>query len=256
MKTLAICNFKGGVAKTTTAYYLGVLCAHAGLKTLLVDLDPQANLTERFLREVGADDKTWPPYSVAQVLGGAAPSVDLGQAVYITPLRDLSLCPATFDLANVALGLLNDVVSGRTALRRALRAPHVGRRFDLVIVDTPPEAGVLLVNALLAADGVLLPAKPEDAELAGVTRVIGIVDHIRREFERDLPVVLGTVATLIDTRTNRHADGLDLMRHSKLAPLRHTVPQRNGDSRDGDLRDAYGRLADFVVDWVEEGDHA
>ena len=243
MKVVSVCNNKGGCGKTATAYNLGMILAGEGLRTLLVDLDPQANLTERFV--LGRAECT-----IADVLGGA-PDVTMHHAI-LEVAQDgfLHLCPSEFQLTNVAVGLLSDAVRGRTALARALRS--VAGNYDVVLVDCPPEAGILLVNALLAADGVLLPAEPEPAALAGVKRVVEIVEMIRTEFERERPVVLGTLATRIDLRTNRHLDGLEIMRASTLAPLWAEIPLRNGDGRDRALLDAYEPVADRVCQWLAE----
>jgi len=247
MKTIAICNHKGGTAKTTSVYHIGRLLAEAGLRTLLIDLDPQANLSFRFDYESD--------YTVADVLGGALdPRVTLAETVAVVHeggriVERLDLCPSEMQLANTAVGLLNDAVRGRTALRRALA--EVRTAYDFCLLDCPPEAGIMLVNALLAADGVLCPAEPEADALLGVRRVAEIVDHIRREFERETPVVLGTIATKVDLRTNRHREGLKTMQASLLAPLRAVVPERNGDQRDGLLRTAYQAVADYLIAWGE-----
>lgn len=243
MRTIAICNNKGGVAKTTTAYFLGCLAAERACRTLLVDLDPQFNLTDRFYL-YGKPDPT-----IADVLGGV-PGITMRDTLLDnTGTRHLHLCPSEFQLANVAVSLLSDAVRGRTALGRALRT--VADDYDLVLIDCPPEAGILLVNALLAADGVLLPAEPEADALAGATRVTEIIQQIRTEFERERPSILGTLATRVDLRTNRHDQGLGIMRQSTLAPLWAEIPLRNGDGRDRDLRLAYAPVADRLLSWME-----
>lgn len=244
MKTIAIANNKGGCAKTTTAYHLGLALAAHGQRTLLVDLDPQANLTERFYNQGYS-----PPTTVADVLGAALP---IEKAIYaFTSDRDLHLLPSEFQLANVAFGLLNDAVLGRTALRRAL-AP-LADQYDLALVDCPPEAGILLVNALLAADAVICPAEPEEAAFAGIKRVVEMVDIIRREYDRSTPAVLGSIATRVDQRTNRHMDGLVLMEKSQRAPLLAIIPERNGANRDRNLLDAYAPVAAHILDWMTKG---
>ena len=237
MKTIAIANNKGGCAKTTSSYYLGHLLAAAGLRTLLIDLDSQANLTERLLYAPST-------YTIADVLGGAAKTVKLLDAVCLVT-KTLFVCPSESQLANVALGLLNDPIRGRTALRRALQNT-ADDEFDIVLVDCPPEAGILLVNALLAADYVICPAEPEPDALAGIKRVCEMVDFIRQDDERETPRVLGTVATRVDNRTNRHQDGIDLMHRSKMAPLLAVIPERNGEGRDRDLMLAYRKVAEIV----------
>lgn len=252
MKTLAIANHKGGSGKTTSTYYLGILLAEIGLRTLLIDLDAQANLTGRFVDEIGETSLT-----IADALGGAVePKVTLREVVVPVGAKvPLFLAPSELQLANTAVGLLNDAVRGRTALRRAMAS--VREQFDICLIDCPPEASILLVNALLTADCVLCPAEPEVDALTGVKRICEIVDQIRTEFDRETPVVMGTVATSVDARTNRHRDGLEIMKRSTLAPLRAIVPQSNGEQRDKQLRYSYELLAVRLQKWIEgESDHA
>lgn len=239
MKTICVANNKGGCAKTTTTEHLGVLLADHWGRVLLVDLDPQFNLTKRF--PTGGSAET-----IATVLGGAAPGVEMKAAICQVRER-LHLCPSEFNLANVALGLLNDPIRGRTALRRALRS--VAGQYDVCLVDCPPEAGILLVNGLLAADGVLLPAEPEMDALDGAQRVTEMVRYIRDDDGGVAPMVLGTVATRVDSRTNRHLDGLELMRKA-ATPLLGVIPERNGERRERDLRWAYRAVADGMLDWL------
>lgn len=161
----------------------------------------------------------------------------------------LFLAPSELQLANTAVGLLNDAVRGRTALRRALAS--VSGQYDICLIDCPPEAGIMLVNALLTADGVLCPAEPESDALAGIRRVVEIVGHVRREFERETPVVIGALATRVDLRTNRHREGLELMKRSLLAPCRAVIPEANGEARDERLRFAYGPVVMRLQKWLE-----
>jgi chromosome partitioning protein len=242
MKTIAIANNKGGCGKTATTYCLGKLLAEMGISTLLVDLDPQANLTEALLL---ADN---PAKTIADVLGGAAPESGLDGAIWpVAGPNVLWLCPSEFQLANTALGLLNDAVKGRTALRRALRlAPAY---IQCVLIDCPPEAGILLANALFAADGVILPAEAEEAAFAGVRRVVEMADFIRSDRESETPAVLGMIATRIDSRTTRHQDGIEQMEASSI-PLLGVVRERNGASRERDLLNEYRPIANGLAAWI------
>lgn len=252
MKTLMIANFKGGCGKTTTAFHLGRLLAGSRLRTLLVDLDPQANLSGRFSSALG-----W-SHTIDDVLGGAA-AARCGIEEAITNVVGsldgrLHLVPACDELANVALGLLHDVIVGRMALRRALR--QVQNNYDLVIIDCPPEAGILLANALFASDGVLLAAEPEEDALAGAAKVVEMAATVREDRERATPAVLGLVAARVDLRTNRHQAGLAYMQNSPaLAPLWGVIPERNGQLRDQELTLAYQPVAERIASWVKgEGD--
>ncbi|MEZ4684164.1 MAG: ParA family protein [Caldilineaceae bacterium] len=252
MKTIAICNFKGGCGKTTTAYHVGRLMAGHRHKTLLVDLDPQANLTGRFTTT------RW-QHTIDSVLGGAtAARCSLDQAIRYTEMVDgyLDFVPSSDELANVALGLLHDVIVGRMALRRALRS--VDAMYDLAIVDCPPEAGILLANALFAADGIILAAEPEEDALVGARRVVEMAAAVREDRERETPAVIGIVATRIDLRTTRHAAGVAyLQQHmATFGPTLSSIPERNGQLRDQELTLAYQPVAEAVEQWLKGGDHA
>lgn len=220
--------------------------AEIGLRTLLIDLDAQANLTGRFVDVIGEEVAP----TVADALGGAIdPKVTLREVIVAARTdAPLFLAPSELQLANTAVGLLNDAVRGRTALRRAMAS--VKGQFDVCLIDCPPEASIMLVNALLTADRILCPAEPEADALTGVKRICEITDHVRREFERETPIVMGTIATSVDLRTNRHRDGMEIMKRSTLAPLRAVIPQANGDQRNERLRFAYGPLAVRLQKWV------
>lgn len=239
MKVLSVANFKGGCGKTTTAYHLARLLSHRRVKTLVVDLDPQHNLTDLFLADVGGA-------TVADVLGGLAPALPIERALHPIDVQ-LTLIPSEFTLANVALGLLSDVVKGRSALRRALR--QIDGWYQCVIVDCPPEAGILLANALIASDGVLLPAEPEPAAIAGIKAVADMAQMIRDELERETPAIVGTIAARVDVRTNRHAAGIAQLR-SLPAPLLGEIPERNGLLREQELLLAYAPVAEKLCEWL------
>jgi chromosome partitioning protein len=246
MKTIIVANNKGGCGKTTTAYHLGRLLAGHRHRTLLVDLDPQANLSGRFT-------PTW-DLTIDDVLGGAtAARCTMAQAT-IEVANHLHLVAASDDLANVALGLLHDVIVGRMALRRALRS--VEPLYDVAIIDCPPEAGILLANALFAADGILLVAEPEDDALTGAQRVAAMAAAVREDRERTTPTVIGIVAARVDLRTNRHQAGLVYMQKTtQFGPFLGFVPERNGQLRDQELTLAYQPVAEHLETWIKgEGD--
>lgn len=250
MKTVIVANNKGGCGKTTTAYHLGRLMAGSRRRVLLVDLDPQANLSGRFTAH-------W-DNTINDVLGGATAARCGAQEACIEVGVDghLHLMPSSDELANVALGLLHDVIVGRMALKRALR--QVQDRYDLAIVDCPPEAGILLANALFAADGILLAAEPEEDALAGAQRVVQMAAAVREDRERETPAVLGLVATRIDLRTKRHDAGLIYaMQHAEtFGPIWGRIPERNGQLRDQELTLAYQGVGDQLCWWLCGGDDA
>lgn len=188
-RTIAIANQKGGVAKTTTVASLGGALAELGRKVLLVDLDPQACLTY----SLGLDPDNL-EFSMHDVLLGR---VDV--RLVITPTDEgPDLLPATIDLAGTEAHLLTR--TGREyVLRMALE--EVADDYDLILIDCSPSLGVLTVNALTAADDVLIPMQCETLSHRGVRQLLDTVHDVRRLCNRDL-TVLGVLPTMYDSRTN------------------------------------------------------
>jgi chromosome partitioning protein len=167
---ITVTNQKGGVAKTTTAQSLGAGLNLMGYKVLLIDLDPQANLTHA----VGVKD---PSKSVLDVLTGA---LSLAEAVIYQPHNDdndfVDILPATAELA-AAEKILKD--TGREfKLREALDSIEL--QYSFIVIDTPPSLGILTVNALTAADRIIIPAQADDFSLQGIAELYNTISVIRR----------------------------------------------------------------------------
>jgi chromosome partitioning protein len=187
---IAITNQKGGVGKTTTAINLAVALAQKGLKTLLVDLDPQANSSMSFL------DIHEPRRSIYEALTEADVHLpDILVAVERTP--NLWIAPSNIALAKIEAKLLGELDS-HFRLKDELQA--VQDRFDFTIIDTPPTLGIITVNALVAATHVLIPVQASYFALEGTDDLLETVDKIKVRANPQLQI-LGALITLFDKRT-------------------------------------------------------
>ena len=239
---LTICNHKGGVAKTTTAYHLANAAAHRGVRPLLIDLDPQSNLT----RMCGGRLPGAP--TIGDVLGGVhSPTANLRQAKEYISFDNIGggyLVPSDIGLENVAVGLMTRDFGRLTALAGAIE--RSGSDHALIIIDTPPNAGILTLNALVASTHVIACADPEEDAIAGVQRIAAIIGQIEQDRGRE-PALLGTLATRVDSVLGRHADGLAAMQAPTMPPLLGEIPKRAGRDADKALAVAYGPIAEIVL---------
>ncbi len=214
-RVIAIANQKGGVGKTTTAINLAAALASAELRILLVDLDPQGNSTSG----LGIDKNTL-SCSVYEVLTGSIPARD---AILGTELDGLALLPANHDLIGATVELV-DIAGREKLLARALDS--TGADYDYILVDCPPSLGLLTVNALVAADSILIPVQCEYFALEGLSDLFGTLARIRDAFNPRLEVE-GVLITMYDDRLNLSAQIRDNVRGHLGAQLLETVIPRN-----------------------------
>ena len=189
---IAVMNQKGGVGKTTLTVNLGAALGHLGKEVLLLDLDPQANLSIHLNVDIHNLS-----CSVYDVLVGGEP---LANAVLKHLRPGVSLVPANIDLSGAEVELVNAV--GRETLLRDALVPYVEEHpVDFVFFDCPPSLGILSLNALAAAEEVFIPIQTEFFALQGLAKLLGVIDLIARRLNRSLH--LGRVIpTLYDTRTS------------------------------------------------------
>jgi len=187
---LAMCNQKGGVGKTTSTINMGAALADFGRKVLLVDLDPQGALSAGL--GIPHEDLDLTVYNLI-----IDSDTDVRDAIHHTSVPGLDLVPANIDLSAAEIQLVNEV--GREqALGRALRP--VRRDYDFIIVDCQPSLGLLTVNALTIAQGVIIPMECEYFSLRGLALLTDTVGKVRDRLNFDLEV-LGILVTMFDRRT-------------------------------------------------------
>jgi chromosome partitioning protein len=214
MRIISISNHKGGVGKTATAHALGYALAWEGLRVLLVDVDPQASLTQACgVTDAGGS-------SLAEAIGGAAPG-RLRLADALRPMGDNApvLAPADIALAACELGLSQRM--GRERVLSKILEP-LAPRFDICLIDCPPSLGLLTVNALAAAGGVICPTQPQAADLRGLRLFLETLDLIRAELNPALDLI-GILATFYDGRLNHHRAALEAMQRAGLPVLPVTI---------------------------------
>lgn len=199
MKVLSIANHKGGVGKTATARALGDYLAGAGYKTLLIDMDPQASLT----MSCGFRLAVTP--GMVDVMGGAAPGTLSIPRITKRVSDNLDLAPSNLDLSGVELGIVSRL--GREyILKKALS----GLTYDIAIIDNPPALSLLVVNALVASHGVLIPTQLMPVDVMGVKAFIHTLTMIKEGLGCKAEIV-GILPTFYDTRLNTHQEGLEAM---------------------------------------------
>jgi len=198
-KVITISNHKGGVGKTTSAINIGVGLFQLDKSVLLIDLDPQANLTQSLgIRE--------PEFTIYGALRGdyKAQPMPIGGNPY-EPNAGLHLIPSTLDLSGAEVEMSGE--AGREYLLREVIEP-LRASYDYIIIDSPPSLGLLTINSLTASDEVLIPLQAQYLALQGLTKLLEVVDKIKKRLNRELKVG-GVFVTQFDKRKVLNKDVLE-----------------------------------------------
>lgn len=200
---IAIANQKGGVGKTTTTFNLGAaLALNHDKKVLLIDLDPQANLSE-YLCYDGKSTLTITTL-ISEVAVNTVISADtVAQSIRYNDKNKLYYIPADINLAN-AETIMSTALARETILKRIL-SPEVTNQFDYILIDCLPSLGILLINALTAADGMIIPVQTQKFSLDGLQALTGLLNQVRSTINSKL-VLTGILPTMVDyTNISRNA---------------------------------------------------
>lgn len=192
MKIIALANQKGGVGKTTTAVNLGCALAQRGYRILLIDLDPQGNATSSFgLQELEGDSLYGP------LLGEAG----IADKVVPTRINGMFIIPADLDLVGAEIEIAR-MDNHLTRLHETLKPFRQDKTFDFIFLDCPPSLGILMTNALAAADELLTPIQCEFFALEGLVKIVRVVQQVRNSGANDRLELAGILMTMFDRRTN------------------------------------------------------
>jgi chromosome partitioning protein len=254
-RVIAFANQKGGVAKTTSTLNLAVALQEQGLRVLVVDLDPQGNLTMSQGLNPDSIER-----SMFDVLVHRLP---ISEVIHE---REVDLAVSSIDLAGAELALSSQIGRER-ALEKSLAAVKSG--YDYVLIDTPPSLGLLTINALVAADGVIVPVQCEYLSLRGLVQLENTLSMIRENLNPDVKIV-GILPTMFDGRTLHSKEAVEILTEN-FGPLvfntriRKTVryaeaPVKGSsvlkyDPR-GPAADAYRDLAKEVLNGAKARKHA
>ncbi len=188
-KVVAIANQKGGVGKTTTAINVAALLADAGQRTLLIDIDPQGNAGSGLGTNVMSLKET-----TYQFLLGLATADEVRIK---TKVNNLHLLPSNIDLSGIEIDLKNDPQKELSLRNKIL---DMKSSYDYILIDSPPSLGLLTINALAAADSVMVPLQCEYFALEGLTQLLRIINLIQKEINPSLELE-GVLLTMYDSRT-------------------------------------------------------
>ena len=214
-KVIAITNQKGGVGKTTTSVNLSACIANSGKKVLLIDMDPQGNASSG----LGIDKDSLELCIYDVLING----MTMNDVIVPTALKKLKIAPASIDLAGAGVELVNSP-KREHILKKALK--EIRDDYDFIFIDCPPSLNLLTLNALTAADGVLIPIQSEFYALEGVSQLINTVNLVKKSLNEKLEIE-GVLLTMFDGRTNLSIQVADEVKKFFTTKVYKTIIPRN-----------------------------
>ncbi|MEG0385613.1 ParA family protein [Solibacillus cecembensis] len=214
-RIIAIANQKGGVGKTTTSVNLSACLAFLGKKVLLIDIDPQGNASSGLGVRKGDLESC-----VYDVLIN---DEDIKEVIQQTKIDNLYVVPATISLAGAEIELVS-TISREVRLKKALQ--EVKERFDFIIIDCPPSLGLLTINALTAADALIIPVQCEYYALEGLSQLLSTVRLVQKHLNKSL-MIDGVLLTMLDARTNLGIQVIDEVKRYFQDKVYHSIIPRN-----------------------------
>lgn len=212
-QTIAVLNQKGGVGKTTTTINVATCLQKSGKSVLIIDLDPQGNATSGI--GLQKEDCIQTTYSV--ITGGGS----LAEAIVEVPRLGIGIVPANSSLAAAETDLAGELMR-ESKLKEAL----TGVTYDYILIDCPPALGLLTINALTAANYVLIPVQTEYYAMEGLSQLLSVIQRIRQGLNPDLEL-LGVIATMFDSRTSLSSQVLNELKKHFGDKVFDTVIPRN-----------------------------
>ena len=214
-RIIAIANQKGGVGKTTTAINLASCLAEKGKKVLAIDMDSQGNMSSGF-----GIDKDNLEYSIYETLIGEC---NLGQSMIVDVFPNLNVVPSSKNLAGAEVEFI-EIKDPQTVLKKLVR--NIRKKFDFIIIDCPPALGMLTINAMTAADTVIVPIQCEFYALEGLSQLLHTINMIKQKLNKNLEIE-GVVFTMYDSRNNLSQDVVENVRENLDEIIYKTVVPRN-----------------------------
>ena len=253
-KIMAICNQKGGVGKTVTTVSLGVGLARMGRRVLLADIDAQGSLTA----SLGYQHPDQIENTLATVLGRVITDEPLvpGEGI-IHHEEGIDLLPANIELSGLEVTLVN-TMSRETILREYLNS--IRDQYDVILLDCCPSLGMLTLNALAAADEVLVPMQAHYLSVKGFEQLIRTISNVKRKINPKLEIA-GILITMVDTRTNYSRDIIQLFRDTyggslrifdSIIPMSIRAAETSAEGRSIYLHDPAGKVSAAYAAFTRE----